>query len=306
MAIKIIEEKNIKWINIDRVNDEALEYLKTNYKFHHLDIDDIQSGSQTPKLDVYAKYLFLVLHFPTLRMGNITIASNEVDFFVGEGYVITIQQTPSKEIKKHFYRCKNNKNLRKKWMGNDPGYLLYNITNALFHESRPLLNIIGKEISALENGIFNGHPDVKIVRQLAMLRRNVLGFRRIVDPQRYLLGNLSHTRKPFLDSEVSLYFDDINDYLSKLWAIVDTYKDSIDGLHVTVESLINQRTNKVIGTLTAISVGLMPLTLLSGIYGMNIDDLPYARDPSKVWFMFLGLAGIICLLIFIMRRKKML
>jgi magnesium transporter len=306
MSIKVIEENGLKWINIDRVNDETLEYLRQNFNFHHLDLEDIQSGSQTPKLDVYKNYLFLVLHIPVHRAGSQTISSNEVDFFVSDNYVITIQQSRSKELKKYFYRCKKNKNLRKKWLKSDPGYLLYNIINALFHESRPLLNTLGKEIFAIENRIFNVHQDVEIVKQLAILRRNVLGFRRIVDPQRYLISNLSHTRKPFLNEDVSLYFDDINDYLSKLWAIVDTYKDSIDGLHVTVESLINQRTNKVIGALTVISVALMPLTLLSGIYGMNIQGLPYAHNPMWVWVMFFGMTLFITIVILIMKRKKLL
>ncbi len=134
----------------------------------------------------------------------------------------------------------------------------------------------------------------------------MLHFRRILDPQRYLVSTLSHTRKPFLDETLSIYFDNIKDYLDKLWVIADTYKETIDGLHLTVESLINQRTNKVIGALTVISVALLPMTLLSGIYGMNIIGLPYAHDPKFVWAMFGGMALFIICIIILMKRRKWL
>jgi magnesium transporter len=190
-------------------------------------------------------------------------------------------------------------------MGHGSGYLLYRITEALFHTSRPILNNLGKNISDLENRIFDDTPDYHTVRELAIHRRNVLHFRRIIDPQRYLMSNLSHVRKPFLDETMSLYFDDLSDYLSKFWAIITTYRDTIDGLHVTVESLLTQRTNKVIGALTVISVALLPLTLLSGIYGMNIP-LPYQESPLVIFLMFGLLTTIILSSIAMMRHKRLL
>jgi len=306
MSVKIIEENGLTWINIDRVNEESIGYLRKNFKFHHLDLEDVQSGSQTPKLDVYKNYIFLILHLPIHRSNVNSLASNEIDFFVEGNTIITIQQNRSKELKRHFFRCKNNKNLRKKWFAADTGFLLYNVISVLFRDARPILNTIGKEISALEGHVFHGHQDSESVKQLAILRRNILSFRRMIEPQKYIISNLSHTKKPFLREENALYFDDINDYLGKLWAIVETYKDSIDGLHVTVESLINQRTNKVISALTVISVALMPLTLLSGIYGMNIEGLPHARNPIWVWVMFLGMTVAIFAVIFVMKKKKLL
>jgi len=304
MAIKIIQEENLSWINIDKVDDEALEYLKTNYNFHHLDLDDVQSESQTPKIDTYKNYLFVVLHFPHWDSASKKVIAHEVDIFVGEKYLITIQHTKSKEMKNFFYRCMKNNKVKKEWMNGTPGHLLYRLMNDLFKNSRPILNNIGKHISAVEDEIFQGEQDTKVIKELALHRRNVLSFRRTIDPQRYLVANLSHTRTLFLDEHMSLYFDDVADYLNKLWAISDTYKDTIDGLHVTVESLINQKTNKVIGALTVISVALLPLTLFSGIYGMNVNSLPHANNPLFVWGSFGILAAIIIFVIAIMRRGK--
>lgn len=306
MAIKTIKQGKLRWINIDHINKEALDFLEENFKFHHLDIEDIQSESQTPKIDTYKDYLFLVLHFPHWNNTTKTVVPVELDIFIGPDYVITIQHSKVKEMKNFFYKCMKHKNTKKEWMNDGSGFLLYKIIESLFHNSRTIMNNIGKQISDLEADIFAGEQDTEVIKELAIHRRSVLGFRRIIDPERYLVANLSHMRKPFLDESMSLYYDNVVDYLNKLWAISDTYRDSINGLHVTVESLINQRTNKVIGALTVISVALLPLTLLSGIYGMNIVGLPFAQEPQYVWFMFLGLSVIILFLIAMMKKNNQL
>lgn len=305
MAIKEIKKGSFIWVNIDRVDDEAIAYLKKNYSFHHLDLEDIQSETQTPKIDVYKDYLFLVLHFPQWHNTTKQIKSHEMDVFVGDNYLITIQHSKNKEIKNFFYRCMNNKNINKEWLSSTSGFLLYKLVESLFQQSRPILNNIGKQISGVEQEIFDGEPEIKEIRELAIHRRNILNFRRIIDPQRYLMSNLSHTRKSFLDESLSLYFDNMRDYLDKLWAIVDTYRDTISGLHITVESIINQRTNKIITVLTVMSAALLPLTLLSGIYGMNVN-LPFANAPAIVASMFIIVVLVIFVAIFIMKKRRWL
>ncbi|MBT3538711.1 magnesium transporter CorA family protein [Candidatus Parcubacteria bacterium] len=306
MSVKEIKQGDLTWVNISKVNEESIDYLKKNFKFHHLDLEDIQSESQNPKLDAYKTYLFLVLHFPQWKSSSKKIVPHEVDMFVGDNYVITIQHGKNKEIKNFFYRCMNNRKIKADWMNKSSGYLLYKLLESLYGQTRPTLSNIGKQISGIENEIFAGEQDLHAIRQLALHRRNVLSFRRILDPQRYLVSTLSHTRKTFMDESMSIYFDDVKDYLDKLWVIADSYKETIEGLHLTVESLINQKTNKVIGALTVMSAALLPLTLLSGIYGMNIIELPYAQDPKFVWALFGGLTVFILLVIFIMKKKKWL
>ncbi|HYE59833.1 MAG TPA: magnesium transporter CorA family protein [Candidatus Kapabacteria bacterium] len=308
MAIKTLKEQNLTWINIDTVNDEALAFLKGNYSFHPLDLEDIQSEQQTPKIDAYKNYLFVVMQFPQWQAATNTVVAHEVDIFIGENYLITIQREKSKELKSLFYRCMNNRKVRSDWMSGSSGYLLYHIIEELLHNAHPILNHIGKHISSLENEIFAAEPNSIVIRELAIERRNVLSFRRILDPERYVISSLKNTPKPFLpqqaDEGLTIYFDNIQDYLSNMWAVVESYKETINGLHITVESLINRRTNKIISTLTMISVSFMPLTLLSGLYGMNIDHLPFAHEPHYVWLMYLGLFAVIVLTIFIMRRKR--
>lgn len=303
MAIKLLEANNLTWVNIDHVNEESITYLKQHYHFHHLDFEDIQSENLYPKIDTYKDYLFITLQFPYWQAETKKVIPVELDIFLGENYFITIQHGKTKLMKNFFYRCMKNRSVKKEWMSQGSGYLFYTLIEALFRNSRPILHNIGKQISLLEADVFDDTPNFEVVKQLAIHRRNILSFRRIIDPQRYLISNLSNIRKSFLDESMRLYFDDVNDYLSKLWTIVTNYKDTVDGLHVTVESLLSRKTNNIISALTIISVSLLPLTLLSGIYGMNIE-LPLANHPRYIWGVFIGLALFIILSIFFMKRKR--
>ena len=305
MSIKTLTQNNLTWVNIDKIDDEALSYLKKNYHFHHLDYEDLTSEQQMPKIDAYKDYLFIVLKFPHWKFDEQTVVSHDLDVFLGADFLITIQHTRSKEMKNFFYRCMNNRRVKADWMAS-PGFLLYRIIETLFKNVRPVLNNLGNQISSLEQKIYCGEQDTAVIKELSIYRRNVLSFRRILDPQRYLIATLANTKKAFLDDSLAPYFDDVNDYLNKIWAVIESFKETIDGLHITVESLINQRTNKVISALTVISVSILPFTLLSGIYGMNIINLPWANEPVWVWLMYLVLSSIILIIIIRMRKKKLL
>lgn len=306
MSIKQVSTDKLTWVNIDKPDAAAIEFLKKNYNFHHLDFEDIQGESQTPKIDTYKNYLFLIFQFPRWDKEKKRIVTSDLHMFIGNKFLVTIHQGTDTTVRKFFASRIKSKRIQKQWMGSSPGYLLYKIIESQFKNMRPALNDIGKQLSELEEDIFNAEQDINTVKELAIHRRNILSFRRVIDPQRYLVANLSHIRKPFLNEDTSLYFDDIHDYLNKIWAILDSYRESVHGLHVTVESLINQRTNKIVSTLTAISVGLLPFTVLSGIYGMNIGGLPYANHPLIVWLMFLVLAIIVGIVLIFMRRKTWL
>lgn len=305
MSIKTFSQDNLTWVNIDKIDDESLTYLKKNYQFHPLDYEDLLSEQQVPKIDSYKDYLFIILKFPQWQAETNTITEQEIDIFIGANYLVTIQHNKSKELKNFFYRCMNNQKIKEDWLSSS-GFLLYRLIDTLFENTGPILNQMGKQLADLEHEIYQGVQESDTIKKLAAYRRDALHFRRIIDPQKYLIANLSNIRRPFLEENLKLYFDDISDDLNKMWSVIETYKETINGLHVTVESLINRRTNKIISSLTVISVALLPLNLLAGIYGMNIDKLPFAHSPIFVWLIFGLLAGLIILTILIMQRKRYL
>lgn len=304
MPIKTIKSKDLTWYNIDDPNKEVVDFLRDNFTFHPLDFKDVLGEAQHPKLDTYKDYLFIVLHFPGLNKQSNQISDNEIDIFIGPDYLITIQKKRYKVIKDTFFRLLGNQKLKKEYMSQGPGFLLYKILDILYHQSNTALSHINRNIRQTEKNIFD--QDKNAVRELADLRRQILQFRAILDPQRVIINHLTHLNRGYLSKDMNIYFDDIADYLNKAWMISGNYKEIIDGLHETNESLISDRTNQVIKVLTVISVGMLPLTLLSGIYGMNIEGLPWAHNPGSVWGIFLGLLGVIFLTILYFKKKKWL
>ncbi len=307
MSVKTLKENTLTWINIDQINDESFRYLKENFSFHPLDLEDLQSEQQIPKIDTYDKYLFIILQFPQWNGATQTIVTHDIFIFIGDGYVVTIERSKSKTLKHLFYRCANNRKIRSDWMSGSSGYLLHKIIEAVFYGVRPILNNTGRHVTTIEQEVFSGKQSSNIIRSLALQRRNLLNLAKIIDPQRYIVSSLGSVKKTFFskpEEEIDIYFDNIHDSLSNIWSIIESYKETVNGIHITVESLINRRTNKIIRTLTIISVSMMPLTLFTGLYGMNIKSLPFADNPLWVWIMFLGLAVCVASIIIFMRQKQ--
>ncbi len=306
MSVKEIKQGNLTWTHISTVDAEAIEHLRKNFKFHSLDIEDIRTEHPTPKLDVYKNYLFLILQFPHLRIPNEKIVSHEISIFIGDGFLLTIQESKNREVKNLFYRCANNRKIRSEWMEGNSGFLLYKILEELFSEVGTSLTLVGKQLHEIENEVYKeDEQTVQEIKQLGQNRRNVFTIRRIIDPQRFIISTLSHTRRPFLDESLSIYFDDIRDLLDRLWAVVESYSQTSGVLHSTIESINNQRTNKIISSLAIISVSFMPLTLLTGFYGMNIT-LPLQNNATPIFGIFAALALTTILIIYILKQKRWL
>lgn len=306
MASKLLTEGKLTWTHIESLTPEILTELKTNYNFHQLDVDDVATEStHIPKVDVYKNYIFLVLHLPHWNPAEKKITINQVNFFVGENFVITIPHRDAREVRSLFFRCLKNHKLKKEWMGGSAGLLLYHIIAELFREARPLLNNIGKHVALVEDEVFSGEQNTRLIKDLAGHRRNILLYRNIIDPQRYVISSLTNVRRSFMDENLVIYFDDIRDYLDKLWAIVETYKETVNGLYITVESIMNQRTSKVLTILTIISAALLPHTLFFNLYSMNLTGLPLSGSPGLVWSLFGALTLIVAgVLVVTLRRMK--
>ncbi len=304
MAIRTVKTKELTWYNIDDPNREVVDFLQEHFPFHPLDFKDVIGEAQFPKLDTYKSYLFIILHFPGLSNDRRQVTDNELDIFIGPDYLITIQKKRYKVLKDVFYRLLNNSRQRREYMSQGPGYLLYRLLEVLYRQSDSVVNNIGKRIRSAEKDVFEESKNM--ARALAEIRRHVLNFRAIIDPQRVVITQLAHINRSYMSKDLSVYYDDISDYLNKLWLISSSYYELIRGLHDTNESLISHRTNQVIKMLTVFSVALLPLTLLSGIYGMNIEGLPWAHRPEVVWLLYGGLLVFIIITIVYFRRKKWL
>ena len=284
---------DLTWINIEKPTERETEYLAQNYPFHPLDLDDCLSRIQRPKIDEYPDYLFLVLHFPVFNRAVRVTTPSQVSVFIGDNYLITLQGGDLKPLVKLFRECQIDEETRQEHFSHGSGYLLYRVIDRLVDYCLPILSKIGDNIEKVEEDIFSAEMP-KAIREISILRRDVISFRRIIWPMRAVIGSLEQRVRRFTKTDLSVYFGDAVDHTDKIWDGLDEYKEIIEGLNDTHDSLATNRTNEVIRMLTIIATILLPITVVASIFGMNIPLGPFgdsAYSPLFVLLMCLAIVG---------------
>ena len=292
---------DLTWVNIEGATEREIEYLAQNYPFHPLDLDDCLSRIQRPKIDEYKDYLFLVFHFPVFNKEAGVTTSSQLSVFIGKGYLITLHKGELKPLVKLFRECQIDEESRQEYFSQGSGYLLYRIIDRLVDYCLPILNKIGDNIEKVEDNIFsNGVRGA--IREISMLRRDIISFRRIIWPMRAVIGTLEPKLRHFTKMDMAVYFGDVTDHVDKIWDTLDEYKEVIEGLNDTHDSLATNRTNEVIRILTIIATILLPITVVSSIFGMNIP-LPFQTSSNSLLFVFLIMLAIISSMLYVFRRQ---
>jgi magnesium transporter len=305
MATKIKKYNNITWINVIEPNAEDLKYLKNNFKFHPLDLKDVEGESQRSKIDIYSDYAFIILRFPVTYKSNNLIGSHELDIFLNKDTLITVQKKKVKILNQYFYKVANNKKLQNEVYGSRAAVLLYHVLEEMYRASLKLTDSVLRDINQIENQVYEEYTRLA-VKNLATARRNVLTFKSVIEPQRSVIRTLVGLKTDYLSGDLANYFDDIADYIDRIYTILATGKELIDGLHETNESLTTYRLNRVMKILTIFSVSMLPLTLLTGIYGMNLESLPLIHNEGLVWYIFGGLAAVIIIIFAVLKKRDII
>jgi magnesium transporter len=283
MSIETVAYGKVTWSNIERPTPEDIEVLRRNYNFHPLDLEDCLSKIERPKIDEYEDYLFIVMHFPVYDPNERISRPSEVDFFIGSGYLVTVHDGILKPIYQLFDDCQRYERTRAKHMGRGASRLLYSVIDALVDYCFPILDKVDSNIHVIEEEVFTADMR-RVVQDISIVRRDIIALRRIIRPQIAIVANLEQKDRPFIREELDVYFGDIVDHLNKAWDILEDHREVVEGLSETSDSVISYRINEVMRILAIISVVMLPLTLLSGIYGMNIY-LPLARHPQSFIFI---------------------
>jgi len=294
---------NLTFLSITNPESETLETINQNYQFHHLAIEDCLSEFQRSKIEQYENYIHIILQLPIYD--NDSIVPAEVNFFVSDTYMVLVHWENLPHLKTFIDAIVYNKSAREDCMENGIGYLLYKFIDLLVIHSFNLIDNIEKQVRNTEKKIFStlSYDDSLVVREIARLRRDIMAIQRITKPQIYLISFLERIKGIFVNQELDLYFGDIGDHINKQWEIISDQHELIINLNNTNESLISVRTNTIMKTLTLISVIVLPLTLISGTYGMNVE-LPLAHNHYAFWFiLFLKFSVVIGMLLFFKQKK---
>jgi magnesium transporter len=268
--VEQIEAAGLRWVNIEWPGSLERTWLEEHFDFHALDLEDVLSRNQRPKIDVYDDYLFIVLHLPVFDRNAGRLGAGELDLFVGPDYVVTIPNQPLQPVEYLFERCRAKEELREQLFSRGSGYLLYRLVDDSFDYCFPMLRKIGNKLDALEDDIFEERAE-EVVRDISNVKQEIINFRKVIRPQRPVLRDLEKVKLRYLASDLDLeiYFDDIVDAHERIWDMLENYKEVAEALEETNESVISHRLNDILRVLTSISVVILPLTLIASIMGMN-------------------------------------
>jgi magnesium transporter len=294
----------LTWIDIEPPTERETEYLAQHYPFHPLDLDDTLSRKQRPKIDEYKDYLFLVFHLPRYRKDEQVLTTSQVAVFIGPDYLITLHSGELKPLVKLFKECQLDEESRQEYLSKGSGYLLYRILDRLVDYCLPILDKVGNGIEEVEERIFAARRS-GMIREISRLRRDVIAFRRIIWPMRAVIGSLEPKIRRFINTDLTVYFGDMVDHLDKIWDGLDEYKEIIEGLNDTYDSLATNRTNEVVRILTIIATIMLPVTVVASVYGMNIS-LPFMDSDYALLYVFLIMLAIIFGVLYFLRRIRVI
>jgi magnesium transporter len=271
----------LTWVNVVAPDVETSTDLATRFGWHPLDVEDIVSKRQRPKVDDYEDegYLFAVLHFPFYDNQVQRLNAAELDIFVGHDYVVTIPNHELRPVTRLFSRCEEDDIFREQLFARGSGRVLYEILDDLFDYCFPILDKIGHKLDRIEDELFEGAAD-EIVRDISNVKQEIISYRKIIKPERSTLRVLERRVESFLPEELEEYFDDIVDSAERIWDLLDNYKEVIEALESTNESVLAHRFNDVLRILTVFSIVFLPATLIASLWGMNVG-LPGGGEPSS-------------------------
>lgn len=293
----------LRWHHIVSPSEQDLQYLKDNFHFHPLDIEDCRSTNQRPKIDIYDDYYFLILHFPSFDLHNRFLTIKEVKFFWGEDYVISIDQTNWVVTEMFNDARKRITNKEEIEIGTSDA-MLYRILEKLMNSSLNLMRRLGLELDRINEDLFSLRAQ-KTIMQISITRKNIILVNTIFKPQLPLFHKFESGQIAGYAENMEEYWGNILDYNQKMWDMAEDYQELIEGLSKTFDSLQGNRSNEIMKTLTFFSAILLPLTFITGLYGMNIG-LPLQND-SRSFLIVIGImVMVVVTMLFYFKRRKWL
>jgi len=303
--MRSLTHRDITWHDDSNPSEKDLLELQKQYGFHELDIEDCLSVHERPKVEEYDDYLFLVFHIPYLHKKTGRIFKEEVNIFLGQGFVATLHKGNLSVIDRLWDEVKGSDEKKEEFLQHGTGFLLYELMSRFFEDVFPLVDTITRSLRQIEDRLFESEEQVNLLREIMTLKRNIITMRSILLPQRTLVATLEHKNKKFVSEELALYFDDILDAIERQWSLLDTAKELSEALQDTHESWLSHKTNAVVKLLTIFSVTMLPLTVITGLYGMNVD-LPYQTIPGVFTGILIVMLGILTVMIGYFAKKHWL
>ena len=293
-----VHERGFLWIDVEGNSKDDFTSLKKLFRLHPITLENLVAINKRPKAEEYPEYLFLIVHPVTYDNGKIKIS--ELDLVLGSNYLLTARQSHVNAV------SQISENLSKDpvYFDKGPAFLTYSIVDRVIDNYFPAMERMAEELDALETEIFS-NPDKKTLNKLFRLKRNMIQFRKTVLAQRETLHFLGRQESELVPSEHRIYFRDTYEHLIRVSDSIDTYREVVSDSMDAYLSVISNRLNEVMKVLTIIATIILPMSLIAGFYGMNVDFPEYGLfGKSGAYFFAMGIMLTIAAVMLFWFRKK--
>ena len=289
------------WVDMAKPTDAELAQLNDVFHFHPLSIEDARSAVQYPKVEQYPGYLYAVLHGIDLAASREGLSTRDVDFFVAHAVLVTVHDGTSVPIAELLHACGRYERL----LAEGPVALFHRIVDAMVDNYRPAIDALEHRIDELEEEAYTGRD--AMVRRVIALRHELSAARRVLIPQRDAIGRLARREFPAISDEMSYRFRDVYDHVVRVTEETLLFQDRVTGILEVHLAAVSNRLNQVMKVLTVMSTIFLPLTVLTGMWGMNVP-LPHFPGGAEVqfWWVLGVMAALSLAMLSVFKRNRWL
>lgn len=304
--LKSIKHKDLTWIKIEDPDQEDILFLKEKFDFHPLVMEEFTTPSQRPRAEEFDNCLYIVAHVPLFDPSKRVTTPGELDILVTKDHIITSHKGENYPLDMIFQEAEKDDTVKEKFMQESTGLTLYYILDKLLMSCFPKIDHINENLNEIEKNIFGG-SEREMVKEVSIVKRDILAFRRTLKPQRSILESLTQKKYKLLDSDLDQYFQELIGTNIRVWNALENSKELIESLEKTNSSLVSFSINEAMRFLTAISLITFTLSVITGIFAMTpFAQFAAANQRSTFWIVVLAMSLITLLFLLFFRRRRWL
>ncbi len=288
------------WVDLlDATDEEMKATLAGVFNFHELAVEDAISALQYPKVESYGSYLYLIMHRIDFAAKEHCFQTHDVDFFLGSNYLVTIHVGDSRSIEQITNICQRNALA----LGEGVAALMHRIIDAMVDNYRPELEELSERLDELEERVFEEGTRT-LARDILNFKKDVASLRRVVQPQRDVVGRLARREFPQVEEAIAYRFRDVHDHLVRFADESMFFQDRITSLLDANLATVSNQLNSIMKILTVIATVFMPLTFITGLYGMNVDLPHFGFGGVTMFWVLMGIMlGVVAGMLYFFRRR---
>jgi magnesium transporter len=297
-----LEGEGMTWIHLAEPSAEEIEKLGRRFGWHPLDVEDVVSPRERPKVEEYPDYLFAVLHFPAYERAAGRITAIKLSVFLGPNYLVTFAEVELLPVGRLFRLCADDPELRDR-LFTVAARVLYELMDNLVDTCFGILDNLGRRVDGLESAVFEGGGSDAVVRDMFVLRREIISVWSIMSPERAVLPMLARQVERFVPEADNVFFADIVDAADVLVRTLERQHETVDALIQTNESLIQHRLSDILRVLTMFTAVLLPLSFVAALAALDFHQNLFVSLPGGFYDVLVAMAVIVVTMVVVFKRK---